>query len=84
MADARPLARDSPRSKHSSRSGPTPVETLWVSTPDAVSRAETESASLANTFRYQGTQNRICIDPQLHPMESHASVHHPGLLHLAD
>lgn len=29
-------------------------------------------------------QNRICLDPQMHPNQSHSEVHHPGLLPLAD
>lgn len=72
------------RSRHSSRSGPTPVQTLFVANPDSMSRAETESLSLASTFQYDNIQNRVCIDPQLHPNESHAEAHHRGLLHLAD
>ncbi|KAK0745190.1 hypothetical protein B0T21DRAFT_448234 [Apiosordaria backusii] len=31
-----------------------------------------------------GIQGRVCIDPRLHPMESHAKLHHPGLLKGAD
>ena len=29
-------------------------------------------------------QSRVCIDPQLHPAESHAKLHHPDLLKGAD
>lgn len=29
-------------------------------------------------------QNRICLDPQMHPNQSHSEVHHQGLLPLAD
>ncbi|KAK4177860.1 hypothetical protein QBC36DRAFT_377303 [Triangularia setosa] len=31
-----------------------------------------------------GIQGRVCIDPQMHPMEFHAKLHHPGLLKGAD
>ncbi|KAH8911831.1 hypothetical protein BR93DRAFT_963056 [Coniochaeta sp. PMI_546] len=29
-------------------------------------------------------QNRICLDPAMHPNQSHSEMHHPGLLPLAD
>ncbi|OIW23615.1 hypothetical protein CONLIGDRAFT_686541 [Coniochaeta ligniaria NRRL 30616] len=29
-------------------------------------------------------QNRVCLDPQMHPNQSHSEVHHPGLLPLGD
>jgi hypothetical protein len=38
----------------------------------------------SNGDRSHNIQSRVCIDPQMHSAESHAPIHHPGLVEGAD
>ncbi|KAJ9141616.1 hypothetical protein NKR19_g7381 [Coniochaeta hoffmannii] len=76
VSEARLLAR-------SSSTPPSPVG-LLKDRENSTKYSSSSSDIPPETVKPKPLQNRVCLDPQMHPNQSHSEVHHPGLLPLAD